>query len=284
MLNRCALISIIALAYIFFMSPLDSYGQILTPPPSNKPQNQAASSQSYAKIISNATQNLISLIISPEREEKSPDNANKKDYKMSTDLWLVRFNGALVVVFFLQFIWIVLQGRWTRATRRAFVMVEGLDIGNITGNPPPPPVGQTTTPAGAWIFQPGLGPISILGIKNFGQTPAYDVVHWGDICIREFPLASDLPTQIAHPLRTKSAIPPNGKTFKSLRLNQPLTDQEVEGLKAGTHAIYIHGNITYRDTFRKKRFTNFRYFYNTFSGVVGLATTMTIAEKGNEAN
>jgi hypothetical protein len=63
----------------------------------------------------------------------------------------------------------------------------------------------------------------------------------------------------------------------------PLTADQVADLKRGTAAIYIDGYISYRDAFRKKRRTNFRFLYGTFTGGIGITTDVTIAEEGNDA-
>jgi len=172
----------------------------------------------------------------------------------------------------------------TRKQLRAYVFVETMDVLNVTGNAPPPIPGQPPPQVGPWIYRPDIGPAVMMIIKNTGQTPAYDVVHYGNLCVAEYRPSPNLPPQIHIPTATKVAIPPDGKTSKFVNLPQPLTDDEINQLRTGTHAIYLFGRITYKDIFNKKRFTNFRFFHNGFVGILGQITTVTGCEEGNEAN
>ncbi len=170
----------------------------------------------------------------------------------------------------------------TRKQLRAYVFIDTIDVVNIIAPPP-----ETILPPGSWIYQSALGPLAFIAIKNSGQTPAYGVLNWGEICFREFPLTSVLPYGDRNALsliRTKLAIPPGGKTIKNIRIPQPLSDDEIAKLRAGTHAIYVYGDIVYKDIFGKKRFTNFRYFINGITGFTHQANAMSGCEEGNEAN
>lgn len=172
----------------------------------------------------------------------------------------------------------------TRKQLRGYVFVETMDVLNVTGNPPPPIPGQPPPQVGPWRYRPDIGPAAMIVIKNSGQTPAYDVVHYGNICLREYQPSPDLPPQHYIPTATKVAMPPDGKTSKFVNMLQPLTNEEIDQLRIGTHALYFYGKITYKDIFGKKRFTNFRYFHNGFIGILGQTTAVTGCEEGNEAN
>lgn len=119
-------------------------------------------------------------------------------------------------------------------------------------------------------------------IKNSGQTPAYDVISEGHICIQEFPLTSNLPSIPPSKFITKAVIPQGGITTKSLVM-RPLTQPEITQLRHGTAAIYVYGRIYYKDTFGKKQFTNFRLMHFAIAQIIGIGTGLTICEEGNEA-
>jgi hypothetical protein len=285
MLKRFIISIMILLASLTFL-----YGQFPTPTKTiDKPQNQTAASQEQAKIINDAAQNpmtTIPLPVTPSAQNTPTNQPQHHENKTPSGWWLITFNGLLVAIVFLQWLWMVRQGRWMRATQRAFMFIDTIDMVNVTGDPPSPIPGQIPPQVGPWIFRPTDGPISIMIIKNSGQTPAFDVIHSANICVQEYPPTSDLPAKDKSPVpfTTRTAIPPNGKTSKTIKIQQPLTDIEVANLIAGTHAIYVYGDIIYKDAFGKDRFTNFRLMYNGIFAIMGTTTVMTICEEGNEAN
>ena len=63
-----------------------------------------------------------------------------------------------------------------------------------------------------------------------------------------------------------------------------LTAQEIAGLRNGTKAIYVYGEIRYWDIFGKKeRFTKYRLLHNWESGPIGESTVLSASDEGNEA-
>lgn len=314
MLNRTIIFIIIMLIYLCYLSPAVSYGQVQTPTKtSNKPQKQTAANQEQAKIISDAAQSpmtLSPLSVAPNRQEITPKNTHENNHKTTTDRWLLLFNGLIVVVVSFQVFWMIRQTKWMRksgeaatesanvATEtlstikdttirqlRAYIFVDKIFIGNIAHPVLPLGVKDEKTPAA--ITRPLEGPLTYLEFKNSGQTPAYDVISWGDICIREFPLTSTLPTiEFKSQLIARASIPPGGGTNKHHGIEKPFTDEEINKLRAfpPTAAIYVYGSISYRDTFGINRTTNYRYFHNSLSGILGQHTGMSICDEGNEAD
>ena len=51
-----------------------------------------------------------------------------------------------------------------------------------------------------------------------------------------------------------------------------------------TAALYVYGEILYEDAFKREHFTRYRFTHNENSGVVGVSTELTFADKGNEAD
>lgn len=228
----------------------------------------------------------------PNLQKETPDNSNYSQDE-SKKRWENIFNNPVdvftgIVAIFT--ILLVLAAGWqvavnitaTRRQLRAYVFIDTIDVGNVFGAPPPPIEGQTAVPVGPWIFNPGTGPGAAIVIKNSGQTPAYNVVHTGYIGIFEYPNPI-FPTPPESKFRTVLAMPPDGKTNKVIGMTHPLTPEEIDNLIAGTHAIYVYGNIIYK-TFGKRRITNFRYLQNGLTATIGQTTLMTGCEEGNEAN
>jgi hypothetical protein len=164
---------------------------------------------------------------------------------------------------------------------RAYVLTE---LGNIVNVATPLRNSGSYTPTEARVTHPDWGPVAGMHIKNTGQTPAFKVVHWGNILFREFPLKSDLPGPDENLTKSASAIGPGIINTKRLVLAKALTEEEISQLRNSTGAIYVYGFISYEDAFGKKHLTRYRLFHNQGSGAVGISTDLTFAEGGNEAD
>ena len=155
-------------------------------------------------------------------------------------------------------------------------------VSENVANPIPIP-GQVTQPTGAEITNPTSGPVAYVQIKNAGQTPAYEVLHWGHICVRDYPLTSPLPAP-QFVSRNASVLGPGIVATKYLFLPTPLTPLEISDLRAGNAAIYVYGEIRYKDAFGKRRFTKYRLMHHVAQGAIGVNTGLTFADEGNEAD
>jgi len=166
---------------------------------------------------------------------------------------------------------------------RAYVVQERGSIVNVA-NPIPAFRGEVIIPTGAEITNHAVGPVASIQIKNTGQTPAFGVKHWAEICFRECPLKSELPVPVEiEPIPT-SILGPGIISTKKRYLNNPLSATEIAELRAGKSAIYLYGEIRYVDAFKVKRVTKYRFMHNSFTGPIGVTTDLTFAEEGNEAN
>jgi hypothetical protein len=146
---------------------------------------------------------------------------------------------------------------------RAYIFLNGISIKNITEN---------------------QKPIIIVDFKNTGQTPAYEVSILVGNQFREYPLASmfDLHSINEHNSGAKSPVPSGGKFISNNIMAESLTSKDIDNLKAGTHAIYVTGEINYKDGFGNERFTKFLAFYNKSVGIG--STSVNAYSEGNEAN
>lgn len=104
-------------------------------------------------------------------------------------------------------------------------------------------------------------PVAEIHIKNYGQTPAYDVRMWIGTAIAAYPLKETLPTPKEGFQMATVILAPNEKPHV---LKHPHTGIPSElllmiGLREFT--LYIYGEIRYKDAFGLERLTKYRYLY-----------------------
>lgn len=102
-------------------------------------------------------------------------------------------------------------------------------------------------------------------IKNFGQTPAYDVTHW--LC---FGLTLGEPPPPDKEFWVHSTLEPNAV----LHVGVPLTEEVLRS----PETTYIWGRIMYRDCFRKKHYRNFQF---ELRGGTGFTRVFNLSKTGN---
>jgi hypothetical protein len=167
-----------------------------------------------------------------------------------------------------------------RRDLRAYVVVNGGTIINVTGTPQPPTPGQPVQPAAA-LVNPAIGPVAQLTLLNAGKTPARLVVCSAGIEFREFPLSSPPAlAEVASPAR--SVLGPGVASTATRRMPQQLTPQQVIDLLAGTGAVYVYGIITYEDVYRESHTTSFRLMYHILTGVIPFTSELTFCAEGND--
>jgi hypothetical protein len=90
-------------------------------------------------------------------------------------------------------------------------------------------------------------------IKNSGQTPAYKMMAVNGLHFDTYPppqpLTLTVPDQNYSSLRTRMDLGPGDKTFTDMRAGRLLTPVEKDSLIAGTRAVWVYGEIRYRDAF-----------------------------------
>jgi hypothetical protein len=152
----------------------------------------------------------------------------------------------------------------SRRELRAYLFVESIGLGVAN--------------AGPAKGQPG----AVIKIKNFGQTPAYRVLHHGVVVLvaTQNPNHGPIPENLENISIT--AIP-SGSGLTAIRgLGRKLTAVELRGVRAGSLTFAARGRIEYEDTFGNKRWTTYHYYY---SGKWPPADDMlmNIANDGNES-
>ena len=130
-------------------------------------------------------------------------------------------------------------------------------------------------------------PTAVVTIKNAGQTPAHDVVNVSGIAIDLFPPPPTLRLTItdgdfATVGRTRETLGPGNTTISSTSAGRLLMDDEKKGIIEGVGAIYVYGEIRYRDAFGKRRWTRYRFMMGGPVGIRG--GQLAGCEEGNEAS
>ena len=120
-------------------------------------------------------------------------------------------------------------------------------------------------------------------VKNFGQTPAYDVTI--STAARAFNIPGDIiafaPTPVG-PDSSRFVFGPGAEGRYSISLHTLIGEPEaMVGLKAGEGALYVYGEIRYRDTFKRQVVAQFRF---VIGGSVGWPSDnrMVVCQEGNE--
>jgi hypothetical protein len=104
-----------------------------------------------------------------------------------------------------------------------------------------------------------LWPLEVrVEVRNFGPTPAYDVRPWLCVFIDGYPdLGEPFEARTADLRFTTSILPPNGHFELYAHAGESLSGS-LPGLKASTSAVYVFGEIHYKDVFGHTRWTKFR--------------------------
>jgi hypothetical protein len=207
----------------------------------------------------------------PKSEEETTADRQERAEKQEADRWLVRLTGILGFIGVLQLIAFIIQARRLGQTvdvmkataerqLRAYVMVESIRIDAA----------------------PVEGTIIRIQIKNFGTTPAHEVVHVNNFAVDAFPTPISLPPSDAgrQPIVPRAVLPPSGTLVRleTRFLPAELSEAQKQKLKAGAAALYVFGRIDCVDAFGKPRWTEYRFFnYPAYTGPTDFAQT----EEGN---
>jgi len=132
-------------------------------------------------------------------------------------------------------------------------------------------------------IQAGFLAVSTMTITNTGQTPAYDLSVRGHIQITNWPLVdTDLePLDFNEPVSMNSYGAGN-HTMRFDRFREVISEADEQALRGKTKAIFVYGEIRYRDAFGNAQWTRYRYFTGGISGIRGIM--LASHERGNEAS
>jgi hypothetical protein len=103
-------------------------------------------------------------------------------------------------------------------------------------------------------------------ITNFGQTPAYELIHLGGLALSKYPVPPHVIMTIrdddfAASAHNKTDLGPGHHhiAITSTSLGRSFTVEERSSLATGEYAIHVFGEVRYRDAFGNRRYTKYRY-------------------------
>lgn len=120
-----------------------------------------------------------------------------------------------------------------------------------------------------------------LKVKNCGQTPAYEVRDWMQFTIQPFPYDE---IDSADFIPTSSTLGPGDAGNLIARMPKPLSHMQFSGIISGDLAIYVSGEVRYRDAFGTERVSRYRGFYRGNQAILDHANVITLlhTKQGND--
>lgn len=119
-------------------------------------------------------------------------------------------------------------------------------------------------------------------VRNFGQTPAYGVRTWIALTPGERGGHATLPGPEQGMVEASDAALGPGGTFElGKRYEVDWDPERYDEFLSGRIAMYVYGEVSYRDAFRKRRYTRFRAMYGAEHFRTG---GLSIAARGNDSN
>jgi hypothetical protein len=224
-----------------------SLGSAAHPQAKGKPeQNEAAQIEQSSSRIADALGK-----IRPDKDQGCQDRKDQRTSDLCAQWSAVDAArnaayatwAAVILTFvgtFLIFLTFLLQRKTSRAELRAYLSVKP----------------QT-------FYTPGKSGKGIADfvIQNGGRTPAYNVVHSGAIFISGVPLPSDPGVIFQRPVqgtRAPAVIHSDDHIMGTINGPDPLeVEKHLEAIGKGDEAIYLVGEVRYRDTFGREHVTEF---------------------------
>lgn len=203
----------------------------------------------------------VRIIPAPRTPAEAARDAADQQERATANLWMMLLGGAVAVGAVLQFgAWIALIVT-TRRQVRAYVFVAGAEIIDV---------------------EIGAVPIVQVEIKNAGQTPAHELRHVWRCGFFEHPLNQKLPLPLPSEPSARTHLAP-GASVKTHRIaEKQLTGAANTELTNRATALYVYGEILYKDAFNRQRFTRYVFFH---AGLPRMGPGQLVAhEKGNEAS
>lgn len=117
-------------------------------------------------------------------------------------------------------------------------------------------------------------------IKNNGQTPAYDFTQWANVALEPMPL----PKPFSIYCRERGSVgilQPQGQTLATPIFTREMLPLEEQSIRNNAKAIYVYGEIDYRDAFGAQHHVTFRLRCNGPGLRLGLFKP---DGEGNESN
>ncbi|WP_322414179.1 hypothetical protein [Mesorhizobium huakuii] len=121
-------------------------------------------------------------------------------------------------------------------------------------------------------------------ITNSGETPAYNMIHWGAIALCN-PAEQDavLVVPALDLTQNSNTLAPGGANSKTLFRPGKITPAEIAEVKAGTMLLYLYGRIEYDDIFGWRRYTNYRLSFGYSWPPYG-SISLNFSQRGNTSD
>jgi hypothetical protein len=174
----------------------------------------------------------------PYAYEESANQISNWDWTLTAAIAAAIFTGVLAIIAMVQ---VYDTRKSSERQLRAYLMVEKARIEDVE-------VGKT--------------PRAVVTLKNFGQTPAYEVQQWANIGYDFFPPKNTFPMEDTDAPCPATQMGPGGTFIARPKINNspPLNETVIAALKEGTFAIYVIGKVKYRDTFGNPQSTEYVMF------------------------
>jgi hypothetical protein len=127
---------------------------------------------------------------------------------------------------------------------------------------------------------PNEKPLITVRIRNFGQTPAYDVYHILESIVAETGNKKFQRERKKGPSGKLVLNPLDGFAVRSTK-DDALTSDEHSAILADTKRIFFFGEIHYRDAFKRSRTTFLSY--ETSGAALTAEGMLRISQDGNKA-
>jgi hypothetical protein len=225
-------------------------------PQSNSPINTKGAVES--KLERKATANPTATLAPPaniqaegaEQEQSSQESKAAEDQKkqeIDTQTRLVEYTRWLVVVGVIQFVALIVQAvvffftlrQMKDSSKRQLRAYVNISESALKLEPEDIPEGQ-------------------VHIKNFGQTPAYNVREWTGIAVLPYPLTSKLPEPPEDLRRSKFVISAGGHHISVVPVKSAIPPQILPLLGTPQYTVYVYGRVVYEDIFGKQWYTEYR--------------------------
>ncbi len=131
-------------------------------------------------------------------------------------------------------------------------------------------------------FRPRVLPEARIVMRNSGQTPAYEFTSVVSMTAGQYPPRSEFPS-LPDGFTEKDVIGPHSNVISFPKLSEMLTEEQEDATAEGSGAIWVFGEIRYKDTFGVQRYTRFRYIFGGNMGARDGGALAADAE-GNEAD
>jgi hypothetical protein len=295
------------LAVLCFLMVGLSYAQSQEPSPGRgakgKPIQQNATASEKPTSQDQRGTEQMPLVIKSIPPEKTPDQAkedrNERDTKSTTERWLTIYTGllalftfCLIVVGSVQiflFVWQLrlIRDSLTDTKHAADAANKSADAAERTVNTMKDTAERQLR---AYVsihmveiidVAAGFTPRANLVFKNFGQTPAYDLIGIGGMAMEVS--WETLAPPSSDPIEITTTTLHSGATIcQSIVGRRKLIAGEREALIDGTKTLWVYGETRYKDTFNVERITEFRFQIGGTSGINILnEKQMAVSQQGN---